>query len=122
MLGLLLLGLLLPPLIGLWWLFGGFDAPRDAGLEPSRWQSVHPGTTGLENPRRDMVRSVGRWLQTERPGREKVLALLGPPDSRGPEADTWDIGCFTQYAFCIDGDALVVTYPGGRASSSTESY
>ncbi|MGY2892692.1 hypothetical protein [Deinococcus sp. UYEF24] len=120
-LGLVLLGLL-PPLIGLWWLFGGFDAPRDAGLDPARWRTVHTGTSGTGNPRRDMVQSVQRWLQAEHPDRGKVRAVLGPPDSSGPQADTWDIGCFTQYAFCIDGDALVVTYPGGQASGRTESY
>ncbi|WP_407569026.1 hypothetical protein [Deinococcus altitudinis] len=116
------LGPLSPFVIGLWWLFGGFDAPTDSGLDPARWRAVKTGTSETGHGRRDMVRSAGRWLQTERTGCEKVRAILGPPDSSGPEADTWDVSRFTQYVFCTDGDTLVATFPGGRASSRTESY
>lgn len=100
-----------------WWLFLK-DAPRDRPLDAARWRAVPAEVPFEQNPRRDMVRSVRRWLEREHPTQEEVHATLGPPDGLERDEDSWLIGCGFTSGICMDGEALVVEYRDGRASSS----
>jgi len=96
-----------------------FLSPWNQPLDATRWQAVVPAQVRIDqNPRRDMVRSVRRWLERERPPRDEVRAVLGPPDGIEPTLDSWQIGCGFTSMFCMDGEALVVEYRNGRVSGT----
>ena len=103
------------------WIFGSVLSPfDDREFDPTVWRQ-HAGSSDWQSPRGRMYEDLRRSLLRDRPMREEVIQLLGPPDTSGQGAALrYTLGAWS--GFRIDYDTMVVTFDESQRVSSVHRF